>query len=62
MNQYVIFAGLVLAALLVAFIILRIVVSVVSSIPKWIYGLIILAALFGAAIIAFGKTLFRAFF
>jgi hypothetical protein len=61
MERMIILAGVVVAALIVAFIILRIVVSFVSSIPKWVYALVIFAALIGAVSIVFGTTVFDAF-
>jgi hypothetical protein len=62
MNQLIIFAVLALVAVLVVYIILRIIVGIFSSIPKWIYVLVILSAIFGAAFLAFGTTVFNAMF
>jgi hypothetical protein len=61
MNQYVLFGILAFAAVVIAFIILRIVVYFVSSIPKWLYVLVILGAVFGVAFIFFGRTVIQAF-
>ena len=55
---FVLFA---LLAVAVAFIVLRIVVYFVSSIPKWLYVLVMLAALFGVAFVFFGTTVTRSF-
>jgi hypothetical protein len=61
MNNYVFFAILAVVAILVVFVVLRMVVYFVSSIPKWLYVLLILCAVFGAAFVAFGTTVTRAF-
>jgi hypothetical protein len=61
MNNYVFFAILAVVAILVVFAVLRIVVYFVSSIPKWLYVLLILCAIFGAAFVAFGTAVTRAF-
>ncbi|MDR1132510.1 MAG: hypothetical protein LBL05_00015 [Synergistaceae bacterium] len=61
MNNYLFFAILAIAAILVVFVVLRIIVYFVSSIPKWLYVLLILCAIFGAAFVAFGSAVTRTF-
>jgi hypothetical protein len=61
MNQYIVFAIFALIVLAIAFVILRIVVYFISSIPKWLYVLVALAAIFGAAFVFFGTTVMKAF-
>jgi hypothetical protein len=61
MNNYVFFVILALAAILVVFLVLRMVVYFVSSIPKWLYVLLILCAIFGAAFVAFGTVVTKTF-
>jgi hypothetical protein len=56
MNNYVFFAIVAVVAILVVFVVLRMIVYFVSSIPKWLYVLLILCAIFGAAFVAFGTT------
>ena len=60
-NQYILFVIVALAAAAIAFVILRTAVYFVSSIPKWIYVLVILAVIFGAAFVFFGTTVTKAF-
>ena len=61
MNDYLFFAIVAVVAILVVFVVLRIIVYFVSSIPKWLYGLLILCAIFGAAFVAFGTGVSRTF-
>ncbi|MDR1580292.1 MAG: hypothetical protein LBS35_08030 [Synergistaceae bacterium] len=61
MNNYLFFVILALVAILVVFVVLRIIVYFISSIPKWLYVLLILCAIFGAAFVAFGKTVTKTF-
>jgi hypothetical protein len=60
-NQYILFAVFALIAVVIAFVILRTAVYFVSSIPKWIYVLVILGAIFGVAFVFFGTTVTKAF-
>jgi hypothetical protein len=61
MNQYILFAAVASVAVLIVFAILRMVVYFVSSIPKWIYVLVIMGVLFCVAFAFFGSTVTRAF-
>ena len=61
MNVNIWFVLFALLAVALAFIILRTIVYFVSSIPKWIYVLVMLAAVFGVAFVFFGTTVTKAF-
>jgi hypothetical protein len=52
---------LAVAAVLVVFVALRIIVYFVSSIPKWLYALLILAAISAAAFVVFGTAVTQTF-
>ena len=55
---FVLFAIL---AVVVAFVILRMIVYFVSSIPKWVYVLVMFAAFCGVVFIFFGNTIISTF-
>ena len=55
------FVLIALLAVALVFIILRIVVYFVRSIPKWVYVLVMFGALCGVAFIFFGTTVINTF-
>ena len=61
MNFNIWFVLFALLAVAVAFIVLRMVVYFISSIPKWIYVLVMLAAFFGVVFVFFGTTVTKTF-
>ena len=60
-SSYIWFALIALLAVAVVFIILRMIVYFVSSIPKWVYVLVIFGALCGVAFIFFRTTVIQTF-
>jgi len=60
-NVNIWFVLFALLAVTVAFTILRMVVYFVSSLPKWIYVLVMLAAFFCVVYIFFGTTVTKTF-
>jgi len=59
--QWVIFGGITLVAILLAYLILRVILGFISSIPKWIYVLVILGVIAAAAFAVFETAVFDAF-
>jgi hypothetical protein len=59
--QIAIFAGIALVAILVVYLILRVVVSFVSAIPKWLYVLIFIGVIAAVAFAVFETAVVDSF-
>ena len=59
--SYIWFALAAVLAVAIAFAILRMIVYFVRGIPKWVYVLVMFAAICGVAFIFFGRTIVQTF-
>ena len=55
------FVLVAILAVVIAFVILRVIVRFVRSIPKWVYVLVMFAVFCGVAFIFFGRTIISTF-
>jgi energy-coupling factor transporter transmembrane protein EcfT len=61
MSQYTMFCIVTVIAIVIVFVILRTIVYFVSSIPKWVYVVVILLVLVGITVAFFNEKLISTF-